>query len=82
VIRSFYLHCVASERRYGMITMFLEYEDADQKILQAVEGVVDAILSFSINPTTGEIEVEAKKMDGIALSKHSGKNVWNSSRYR
>ncbi len=81
LVRSFYQHCVASERKYGMITIFAESEDTDPEILSAIEGVVDAILVFSVNENSGEIEVEAKKMSLVSLIKHSGKKVWNSKRY-
>jgi hypothetical protein len=81
LIRSFYQHCVASERKYGMITMFLEAEDADPQVLSALESVVDAILVFSLNETSGEIEVEARKMSAISLAKHSGRKTWKSKRY-
>lgn len=81
LVRSFYQHCVASERKYGMITIFVEFDDADQETLSIIKGVVNAILVFSLNDTTGRIEVEVKKMSAINLHSHAGKKAWPSKRY-
>lgn len=79
-VLSFYQHCVASERRYGMITVFIEYNDNTSRIMPAAEGVVDAVLSFSLDITTGKVEVEAEKLNGLEFSTHAGKKEYSSPR--
>ncbi|HZS42603.1 MAG TPA: hypothetical protein VFA52_00025 [Candidatus Paceibacterota bacterium] len=81
LVRSFYQHCIASERKYGMITIFIEFDDTDPEILSAIESVVDAILIFSLDEKTREVQVEAKKLSAIDLAKHAGRRVWKSKRY-
>jgi hypothetical protein len=76
LVRTFALHVIAAERKYGMISIFVEYENADQGILSTIESTVDAILVFSWNNGNAQVEVEAKKMVGIDLAKHYNKKTW------
>lgn len=67
LLTTFYHHMISAERGYKMITIIIEYNDTDSRLIATLEGLVDGVIRFS--KEEGVTKIQISKMRNIDLTK-------------
>jgi len=67
-IKTYFYHCLASEKSYGMITVIVEPASENKELIEFLSRLVDCVIEFKVK--NGRNFVKMIKADGLDFAKY------------